>query len=51
MELIDYNGDGRWSREVILQRYAQFAAEAGVSPARPLAQGSTRSGDGIGFTQ
>jgi hypothetical protein len=32
MEVIDYNGDGRWSRAAIVERYARFAAEAGVSP-------------------
>lgn len=32
MELIDYNGEGRWSRAAILERYARFAADAGVSP-------------------
>ena len=30
MEVIDYNGDGRWSRTAIIERYARFAAEAGV---------------------
>ncbi len=32
MEVIDYNGQDRWSRDAILERYAQFAADAGVAP-------------------
>ena len=32
MELIDYNGEGRWSREAILDRYARYAAEMGIVP-------------------
>jgi hypothetical protein len=32
MELIDFNGNGRWTREAIIDRYRRFAAEAGVSP-------------------
>src|SRR5689334_1071826 len=32
MEIIDYNGEGHWSREAIIARYAQFAAQAGISP-------------------
>lgn len=32
VETIDYNGDGRWSCESILERYAQFAAEARIAP-------------------
>jgi hypothetical protein len=32
MEVIDYNGDGCWTRAAILERYARFAAEAGISP-------------------
>jgi hypothetical protein len=31
MDLIDYNGEGRWSRASIIERYAQFAAEAGIT--------------------
>jgi hypothetical protein len=30
MDVIDYNGDGPWSREAILDRYARYAAELGV---------------------
>lgn len=30
MNLIDYNGDGRWSREAILSRYARYATELGI---------------------
>ena len=30
MNLIDYNGEGRWSREAILTRYARYAAELGI---------------------
>lgn len=32
MEVIDYNGEGRWTRAAILERYARFAADAGVAP-------------------
>jgi hypothetical protein len=32
MEVIDYNGEGRWTRVAILERYARFAADARVSP-------------------
>ncbi len=32
MQVIDYNGDGRWSREAILARYGRYAAEMSVSP-------------------
>ncbi len=31
MNLIDYNGEGRWSREAILDRYARYAAELGIA--------------------
>ncbi len=31
MEVIDYNGEGRWTRAAILERYARFAADAGVA--------------------
>lgn len=30
MEIINYNGEGQWSREAILDRYARYAAELGV---------------------
>lgn len=32
MEVIDYNGEGFWSRAAIIERYTRFAAEAGVAP-------------------
>jgi hypothetical protein len=32
MDVIDYNGEGRWSRVAILERYARYAAETGVVP-------------------
>ena len=32
MDVIDYNGQGRWSREAILDRYSRYAAEMGVVP-------------------
>src|ERR1051326_8102116 len=32
MEVIDYNGDGRWTCAAILERYARFAAEARIAP-------------------
>jgi hypothetical protein len=35
MELIDYNGDGRWSRKSILDRYARYAKELKI-PHRDL---------------
>lgn len=30
METIDYNGEGKWSRDEILARYARYAAKAGI---------------------
>jgi hypothetical protein len=30
--VIDYNGEGKWSRHAILQRYTQHAIKAGVRP-------------------
>ncbi|HZN69341.1 MAG TPA: hypothetical protein VFB66_28965 [Tepidisphaeraceae bacterium] len=32
MDLIDYNGDGRWSRDAITSRYLAYAAKLGVAP-------------------
>lgn len=32
MNLIDYNGEGRWSRDEILSRYARYAIEMGIAP-------------------
>jgi hypothetical protein len=32
MEVIDYNGDGRWTRDAITSRYAAYAAELGIGP-------------------
>ncbi len=32
MEVIDYNGNGRWSRAEILARYRRYAAEMGIAP-------------------
>ena len=32
MSVTDYNGEGPWSREGILSRYAQLAAELGITP-------------------
>jgi hypothetical protein len=32
MEVIDYNGDGRWSRVAIIERYSRFATEAKITP-------------------
>jgi hypothetical protein len=32
MNLIDYNGEGDWSRSAILERYARYAGEMGVAP-------------------
>ena len=31
MEVIDYNGDGRWTRAAIRERYARLASEAGIA--------------------
>ena len=44
MDVIDYNGEGRWSREAILDRYARYAAELGsadrdLSPLEHTEQG------------
>src|ERR1700759_329891 len=36
MEVIDYNGTGRWSREALLERYAEYARRFGVSSPRNL---------------
>jgi hypothetical protein len=30
--IIDYNGEGRWSREEILRRYASLATKLGITP-------------------
>ena len=30
MDVVDYNGKGRWSRVEILARYASYASEAGI---------------------
>jgi hypothetical protein len=32
MDVIDFNGEGRWSRAELLARYARYAAEAGIAP-------------------
>lgn len=32
MDVIDHNGQGRWSAAAIQERYAQFAGHAGISP-------------------
>jgi hypothetical protein len=32
MSIIDYNGEGRWSRAEILRRYSSLASQLGVSP-------------------
>jgi hypothetical protein len=32
MSVIDYNGEGRWSRREILARYQRLAAEIGIEP-------------------
>jgi hypothetical protein len=32
MDVIDYNGEGRWSKAEILTRYSAYAAEAGIEP-------------------
>lgn len=47
IEIIDYNGEGRWSRAEILSRYARYAAEMGIvardlSPMEEGSQGSRR---------
>lgn len=31
MDVIDYNGQGRWGREAIVERYGRYAAELGIS--------------------
>ena len=45
MSVIDYNGEGRWSRLEILARYARYAAECHIQPRdiAPLEQ-SDKSG-------
>ena len=30
MDVIDYNGEGQWSRQAILARYSKYAAHAGI---------------------
>lgn len=42
METIDYNGEGAWTREAILERYARIAAAAGVPPRDLLPRQHTR---------
>jgi hypothetical protein len=32
LEIIDYNGEGRWSRAEILGRYTRYVAEIGIVP-------------------
>jgi len=32
MDIIDYNGDRRWSRAEILARYSRYVAEIGIAP-------------------
>jgi hypothetical protein len=32
MEVIDYNGEGRWTREAILSRYAAYARQFHIEP-------------------
>jgi hypothetical protein len=32
MEVVDYNGEGRWTREAILSRYEAYAAQLRVAP-------------------
>jgi hypothetical protein len=32
MKVIDYNGDGCWSRDAVLERYARYAAGARIAP-------------------
>ena len=31
MDVIDYNGEGRWSRDAVLDRYARYATELGIA--------------------
>lgn len=32
MDVIDYNGEGRWSRAEVLARYARYVADMGIVP-------------------
>jgi hypothetical protein len=32
MELVDYNGEGKWTHRAVLARYAQYAAASGATP-------------------
>ena len=32
MDVIDYNGEGRWTRDAIRDRYSRYAAELSVVP-------------------
>ena len=50
MDVIDYNGEGRWSRAEILARYFQYAAEMGIVP-RDLSLWNIRNQAATGFTR
>lgn len=32
MKLIDYNGEGRWARQAILERYSAYCHQLGITP-------------------
>ena len=48
MELLDYNGKGRWSHEEIVARYAQYATGLGIvhRDLSPMQHARSRSGNG-----
>jgi hypothetical protein len=44
LDVIDYNGEGSWTREAILARYARYAADMGVIPRDLSPKESTERG-------
>ena len=44
MQIIDYNGEGRWSRGELLRRYAEYARDLSISP-RDLSPAEHEAGD------
>ena len=44
IQIIDYNGAGRWSRDEILRRYAAYAREMGIEPRDLSPHESTEKG-------
>jgi len=47
MRVIDYNGEGDWSRDAIVARYSEYAKRFGVSQPRNIAPKEHTSGEVI----